>query len=84
LLLNALLLKEGYMPVIFFSENHPRYCRALSEARQGRKRKLAHYFLDQFIKTKNAVSRYKREGIIRGGSPQVGRWEIERGKIRKY
>ncbi len=84
LLLNAFLLKEGFMPVIFFSENHGRYCRALSEARQGRKRKLAHYFLDQFVKTRSAVLRYKQEGIIRGGSPQVGRWEIERGKIRKY
>lgn len=84
LLLNAFFLKEGYMPVIFFSENHSSYCRALSEARQGRKRKLAIYFVDQVIKTRRAVERYKKEGIIRGGSPQVGRWEIEYGKIRKY
>lgn len=84
LLLNAFLLKSGYMPVIFFSENHGVYTDAISKARQGRKRKLAHYFINQLIKTKRAVLTYKKEGIVKGGSPQVGRWEIERGKIRKY
>lgn len=84
LLFNAFLLQSGYMPVIFFSENHRSYCAAISRARLGRKKKLAHYFIDQMAKTKRAVLRYKQEGIIQGGSPQVGRWEIEHGKIRKF
>lgn len=84
LLLNAFLLQKGYMPVIFFSENHETYLAALSQARQGRKRKLAGYFIDQLNKTKTSILRYSTEGIIKGGSPQVGQWEIERGKIRRY
>lgn len=84
LLFNAYLLQAGYMPTIFFSENHASYCSALSQARRGRKRKLAHYFIKQVSKTKKAILQYKKQGIIRGGSPQVGRWEIEHGKIRRY
>lgn len=84
LLFNAFLLQRGYMPVIFFSENHAAYCTAISQARAGRKGKLAHYFIEQLEKTRTAVERYKAEGILRGGSPQIGQWEIEKGKIRKY
>lgn len=84
LLFNAFLLQSGYMPVIFFSENHTSYVGSLSQARKGRKKKLAHYFIDQVVKTRKAIFKYKREGIIRGGSPQTGRWEIEQGKIRRY
>lgn len=84
LLFNAYLLQQGFMPVIFFSENHSSYSNAISQARQGRKKKLAHYFINQLQKTKNAIIKYKKEKIIKGGSPQVGRWEIEQGKIRKY
>ncbi|MEK7523865.1 MAG: Fic family protein [Patescibacteria group bacterium] len=84
LLFNAYLLQEGYMPVIFFSENHSTYMDAISQARHGRKRKLAHYFIKQLVKTRKAIELYKQEGVLRGGSPQVGQWEIERGKIRKY
>lgn len=84
LLFNAFLLQEGYMPTIFFSENHRAYGSALSCARQGRKKKLAHYFIDQMTKTQKAVSKYKNEEIIKGGSAEVGCWEIERGKIRRY
>lgn len=84
LLFNACLLQQGYMPVIFFSENHTAYSTAISQARSGRKKRLAHYFINQLKKTKNAVKHYKQEGIVRGGSAQVGYWEIERGKIRRY
>ncbi|MBI2638262.1 hypothetical protein HYW83_01590 [Candidatus Peregrinibacteria bacterium] len=72
------------MPVIFFSENYSAYSAALSRARQNRKKKLAHYLIGQIIKTRKAISQYKKEEIIKGGSPAVGRWEIERGKIRRY
>jgi len=84
ILFNSYLLQEGFMPVIFFSENHNSYCNALFQAQQNRERKLAHYFIEQVIKTRKAVEKYKKEGILRGGSPQVGQWEIERGKIRKF
>lgn len=84
LLFNVFLLQKGYMPAIFFSENHERYCDAISQARQGRRHKLAHYFVDQYQKTRSAILRYKKESIITGGSPQVGRWEIEGGRVRKF
>lgn len=84
LLFNAFLLQQRYMPVIFFSENHAAYNTAISYARKGRKKKLAHYFIKQLIKTKKAILRYKNEGVIKGGSPAVGRWEIEHGTIRRY
>lgn len=84
LLFNSFLLQNGYMPVVFFSENHTAYSAAISQARLGRKRKLAHYFIGQLIKTRKAISQYKAEEIIKGGSSQVGKWEIERGKIRKF
>lgn len=84
ILFNAFLLQKGFMPTIFFSENHTTYSNSLLQAQQGRKRKLAHYFIEQTKKTKKAVEQYKKEGILKGGSPQVGQWEINRGKIRKY
>lgn len=84
LLFNASMLKAGYMPTIFFSENHETYSTAISQARQGHTKKLAHYFIKQTIKTRKAILQYKNEGIIKGGSSEVGQWEIERGKIRRY
>ncbi len=84
ILFNSYLLQLGYMPVVFFSDNHSAYCNALLQSQQGRKRKLAYYLIDQIEKTRKAVEKYKKEGIIRGGSSQVGHWEIEHGKIRKY
>ncbi len=84
ILANAYLLQSGYMPTIFFSENHGSYCNAIQQAKEGRPHKLAHYFIEQTKKTRSAIEAYKKEGILRGGSSQVGQWEIERGKIRKY
>lgn len=84
LLFNAFLLQQGYMPTIFFSENHTAYSSGISKALQGHTKKLATYYIDQVAKTRKAVQKYKQEGIIKGGSLQVGRWEIEHGKIRKY
>ncbi|MBI2147895.1 Fic family protein [Candidatus Woesearchaeota archaeon] len=82
ILLNAILLELGYAPVIFFSENHQAYCHALAKARAGNCRPLAKHFVESVKKTARNIERYRREGIIRGGSPKVGRWEIEKGKIR--
>lgn len=84
LLFNAFLLQQGYMPTIFFSENHRAYSDAISKARTGRKKKLARYFISQVIKTRKAIEQYKKEQVIKGGSRDVGRWEIESGKIRRF
>ncbi|MFH1246953.1 MAG: Fic family protein [Candidatus Micrarchaeota archaeon] len=82
ILLNAMLIKFGYSPVIFFSENHGFYCNAIEKAREGRKMQLAKHFAESVKKTENAIQRYKAEGIITGGSSKVGKWEIQKGKIR--
>jgi Fic family protein len=82
ILFNAYLIQMGYMPTIFFSQNHRSYCNAISMARDGHSLKLAHYFIGQVKKTRQAVEEYKKEGSIQGGSRQIGQWAIERGKIR--
>jgi len=84
ILLNALLIETGFMPVIFFSQNHRAYCNSISKARQGHEMNLARHFVGHLVKTWHAVEEYKREGRIKGGSPQIGRWEIHRASIRIY
>lgn len=84
ILLNALLIEKGFMPTIFFSQNHRAYCNAISKARQGREMNLAKHFTSHLVKTWRAIEEYKMEGKMQGGSPQIGRWEIHKGNIRVY
>lgn len=84
ILLNAWLLDSFFMPVIFFSENHRAYGSCIAASIEGRKNKWGKYFVGQVKKTFKRVEEYKREGIIRGGSSSIGRWEIQRGRIRIY
>ena len=84
ILLNAFLLDSFFMPVIFFSENHRAYSSAIAKAIEGRKGKLADYFIEQLKKTRKNIEKYKQEGIIKGGSSSIGRWEIQKGRIRVY
>jgi Fic family protein len=84
ILLNALLIEKGFMPVVFFSQNHRAYCSSISRARQGRELNLAKHFVEHLVKTWRAIEEYKREGVIKGGSPQIGEWEIQKGNIRIY
>ncbi|MBU0627663.1 MAG: Fic family protein [Nanoarchaeota archaeon] len=84
ILLNALLMKSFFMPVIFFSENHRSYSNALAKAIERRESKLAKYFVEQLKKTGKMIDEYKKEGIIKGGSSSIGRWEIQKGRIRIY
>tara|TARA_Y100000310_G_C20648378_1_gene797945 strand:- start:170 stop:1126 length:957 start_codon:yes stop_codon:yes gene_type:complete len=82
ILLNSLLVQQGYAPVIYFTENHQAYCNAINKAQHGRKRQLAEHFVLSVQKSEKAIDRYKKTRTIHGGSTQVGRWEIQKGKIR--
>ncbi len=84
ILLNAMLLENGFMPVIYFSQNHKAYCDAIAKARDGKKLPLAKHFVESLKKTDGAVEAYKKEGIIKGGSPAVKQWEITKQGIRIY
>ncbi len=84
ILLNAYLIEKGFMPVIYFSQNHKAYCNALAKAREGKKMPLATHFINSVKKTYSSVEEYKKEGIIRGGSPAVKQWEIQKDRIRIY
>lgn len=84
ILLNAILLENGFMPVIYFSQNHRNYCNAIAKAREGKKMPLAKHFVESVKRTYNAVQEYKKEGTIRGGSSAVKQWEITKAGIRIY
>jgi fido (protein-threonine AMPylation protein) len=82
ILLNSLLVELGYAPVIYFSDNHKSYCNAIALALGGHTRQLTKHYVESVKKSERAIEKYKKEGIIGGGSPKVGRWEIQKGKIR--
>ena len=84
ILFNALLLDSFFMPVIFFSENHRAYSSAIAKSIEGRENQIARYFVEQLKKTQKRLEEYKKEGIIKGGSSSIGRWEIHHGRIRIY
>lgn len=84
LIMNAMLIRAGYFPVIFFSENHRSYSNAISKSISGNFVPLAKHFVESLKKTVNAIEKYKKEGIIKGGSNQIGNWEISKGRIRLY
>lgn len=84
ILLNAWLLDSFFMPVIFFSENHHAYSSCIAASIEGRRNKWGKYFTEQVKKTFRGIKEYKKEGIIKGGSSSIGRWEIQSGRIRVY
>jgi len=84
LIMNAMLIRSGYHPAIFFTENHLSYSNAIGKSIFGNMIPLAKHFIESLKKTDKAVETYKKEGIIKGGSKQVGNWEISKGKIRIY
>lgn len=51
ILLNAILHRFKYMPVIFFTENHKSHCEALRQAIEARAKKFNLHFLEQAEKT---------------------------------
>ncbi|MBU0668311.1 Fic family protein [Patescibacteria group bacterium] len=51
ILLNSILLKFKYMPVIFFTRNHKSHCEAIKQALEGRANKINKHFLEQSKKT---------------------------------
>ncbi len=59
ILLNAILYKYKYLPVIFFTKNHREHCTALSMALEGRFAKLNTHFFKQAKKTYEELSSLK-------------------------
>ncbi|MBN1258262.1 Fic family protein [Candidatus Peregrinibacteria bacterium] len=51
ILFNAILHKYGYLPIVFFNENHKNHCEALTQAIGGRPAKFKKHFLSQAEKT---------------------------------
>ena len=82
ILLNSLLVEFGYAPVIYFTDNHSSYCQALTKARSGNSRPLTKHYVLSIKKSEKAIKQYQERKIIQGGSAQVGKWEIQKGKIR--
>lgn len=60
ILLNAILYKFNYPPVIFFSENHQEHCTGIQQALEGRWNKMYKHFLKQVDKTNAELSRLIR------------------------
>ncbi len=84
ILLNALLVENNFMPVIFFSKNHQSYCSAISKARTGYSKKLAQHFVEHLKKTKINIEKYRKEKVIKIASPQTEKWEKARVNIKLY
>lgn len=55
ILLNAILHRYSYPPVIFFSENWQQHCDSVTKAREGRFEKLYKHYLEQIKKTDNQL-----------------------------
>lgn len=56
ILLNALLRKFNYPPIIFFSENHQQHSAAIQQALEGRWGKMNKHFLEQVQKTNDTLN----------------------------
>jgi Fic family protein len=84
ILLNALLVKNNFMPVIFFSQNYRAYCSAIAKAKSGYSKKLAKHFIEHIKKTRENIKKYEEfKGIIKSKS-NIGKWEVNRSNIRIY
>lgn len=59
ILLNRILIEGGFMPVIFFEENHKAYCSSIAQAREGRKDKYIKLFVKQMEKTRETFENEK-------------------------
>ncbi len=71
IILNAMLVQQGYAPVIFFTQNHQAYCNAINKAIGGLKKQLAKHFTKSIKKTNIAIEEYRSEEVIKGGSSKV-------------
>ncbi|MBU0577867.1 Fic family protein [Patescibacteria group bacterium] len=57
ILLNAILHKFNYPPIVFFSENHQQHCTGMKHAIKGRWEKMNKHFLLQVRKTNDSLFR---------------------------
>lgn len=55
ILLNAILKRFDYMPIIFFTQNHQKHCAAITKAIAGDCRKFSKHLVEQAEKTEKAL-----------------------------
>lgn len=51
ILLNIILFKYKYIPVIFYTKNHKEHCEGIKQALEGRSAKIKKHFVEQAAKT---------------------------------
>lgn len=81
ILLNRILLEQGFMPTIFFEENHEAYCNGIAAAREGRKDKYIKLFVKQMKKTREIFEEHEfdKELVSKRKGLAIS-WELQRGR----
>jgi fido (protein-threonine AMPylation protein) len=77
IILNAMLLKYGFSPVIFFEESHKGYCKGIEKARSGYVFPLASHFVKNLKNTHTTFITLKKEKKLAGKSARIGEWKIQ-------
>jgi Fic family protein len=55
LILNKILIQNGYPPLIVYNENKEKYFNAIKQAREGRRKKYYQFMLEQTNKSYNFI-----------------------------
>jgi Fic family protein len=84
ILMNALLLQGGYMPVFFDARNTISYSNALAKAMKGHPQTFASFFADQTARTQKAVEEYSTSIRTVRWARRPGPWKETRGKLLVY
>lgn len=84
ILMNALLLQGGYMPVFFDARNTISYGNALVKAMKGHPQTFASFFADQTARTQKAVEEYSAAIRSVKWARRPGPWKEPRGKLLVY
>ena len=59
ILLNAILFHSGYMPIVFFTQNHKAHCSAITKAIDGKYENFNRHFIEQSKKTMELLRIYE-------------------------
>ena len=84
ILMNAILLQDGYMPVFFDARNTSSYSNALGKAMKGHPQTFASFFADQTARTQKAVEEYSAAIRSVKWARRPGPWKEPRGKLLVY